>query len=141
MHTQTVEYEADGLHMLGHLVLDQAPSGGRRPGVLVFPEAFGLSAHAKQRAERLAALGYVALAGDLHGDQYLTKDLDEALGLIAPLRENPAGFSRGWCVVGVAGASGGRPRPHRGDRVLFRRNDGVGAGPLRRQGRRDGRLP
>ena len=90
MHTQTVDYTADGLHMLGHLAVDQAGSDGRRPGVLVFPEAFGLSAHAKQRAERLAALGYVALAGDLHGEQYLTKDLDEALGLIKPLRDDPA---------------------------------------------------
>ncbi len=88
-HTQTVEYQADGLAMLGHLALDEARPG-RRPGVLVFPEAFGLSAQAKHRAERLAELGYVALAGDLHGGQYLTKGLDEALGLINPLRENPA---------------------------------------------------
>ncbi len=90
MHTETVEYQADGLRMLGHLATDAAPSGGRRPGVLVFPEAFGLSVHAKQRAERLAGLGYVAMAGDLHGEQYLTKGLDEALGLIGPLREDPA---------------------------------------------------
>ena len=72
MHTQSVEYHADGLDMMGHLALDGRT--GRRPGVLVFPEAFGLGAHAKQRAERLAGLGYVALAGDLHGGQYVTRD-------------------------------------------------------------------
>ncbi len=88
MHTQTVEYEADGLAMLGHLALDEGRTG-RRPGVLVFPDALGLGTHAKQRAERLAELGYVALACDLHGGQYLTKGLDEALSLIGPLREDP----------------------------------------------------
>lgn len=90
MQTQTLEYQADGLNMKGHLALP-ASQDGRRPGVLVFPEAFGLSAHAKQRAERLAAeLGYVALAGDLHGEQYQTKGMEEALGLIGQLREAPA---------------------------------------------------
>ena len=68
--------------------LDDAKTG-RRPGVLVFPEAFGLGDHAKQRAERLAGMGYVAMAGDLHGQQYLTKGLEEAIGLIGPLREDP----------------------------------------------------
>ena len=88
MHTQTVEYQADGLAMLGHLAIDTGRTG-RRPGVLVFPEAFGLGEHAKERAERLAGLGYVAMAGDLHGGQYLTGGLEEAIGLIGPLRENP----------------------------------------------------
>ncbi len=89
VQTQTVAYEADGLRMEGHLALDTTQPG-RRPGVLVFPEAFGLGPHVKSRAERLAGLGYVAMAGDLHGGQYVTRDLDEALGLLAPLRENPS---------------------------------------------------
>ena len=54
----------------------------RRPGVLVFPEAFGLGDHAKSRAERLAGIGYVALACDLHGDGRLLHNLDEALALV-----------------------------------------------------------
>jgi dienelactone hydrolase len=89
MQIETVEYQADGLLMLGHLAFEPGDTT-RRPGVLVFPEAFGLSDHAKSRAERLAKLGYVALACDLHGEQYLTKTLDEALGLIGPLRADPA---------------------------------------------------
>ena len=89
VRTQMVEYQGDGLTMLGHLALDE-DRAGRRPGVLVFPEAFGLGAHAKQRAERLAELGYVAMAGDLHGQQYLAQGLEEAMGLLNPLRDNPA---------------------------------------------------
>jgi dienelactone hydrolase len=88
MQTETVEYEADGLHMLGHLAFDPKQSSPR-PGILVFPEAFGLGHHAISRAERLASLGYVALACDLHGERYLTKGLDEALGLLGPLRADP----------------------------------------------------
>lgn len=89
MHTQTLDYQADGLAMQGHLAFDPAGQG-RRPGVLVFPEAFGLGAHAKERAERLAGLGYVALAGDLHGGQYNAQSLDEALGLLQPMRDDPS---------------------------------------------------
>ncbi len=83
MLTRDLAYEADGLHMKGHLCL---PDGTPRGAVLVFPEAFGLAAHAKGRAERLAGLGYAALAGDLHGEQYVAPGLEEALGLLAPLR-------------------------------------------------------
>jgi dienelactone hydrolase len=88
MQTETLDYHADGLHMVGHLAFDPSQSG-KRPGILVFPEAFGLGAHAISRAERLAGLGYVALACDLHGEKYLARGLDEALGLLAPLRADP----------------------------------------------------
>jgi dienelactone hydrolase len=88
MPAQPLAYHADGLAMRGHL----AHPGGEtpRPGVLVFPEAFGLGTHAKSRADRLAGLGYVALAADLHGNQYNAAGLEEALALLAPLREHPA---------------------------------------------------
>lgn len=65
------------------------PAPGPRPGVLVFPEAFGLGDNAKSRVQRLAALGFVALACDLHGESRFIDDLDAALELLAPLFENP----------------------------------------------------
>jgi dienelactone hydrolase len=89
MQTQTVEYQADGLQMLGHLAYDPAQSG-RRPGVVVVPEVFGLGGHAKSRAERLAGLGYVALAADMHGQQHIAGSLNEALEMVAELRASPA---------------------------------------------------
>lgn len=54
MKTETLRYQADGLNMLGHLVLPDGVSGPR-PAVLVFPEAFGLGDHAKGRAEQIAS--------------------------------------------------------------------------------------
>src|SRR5918994_1515545 len=89
MQTQTLTYEADGLHMVSHLSFEEQKDG-RQPGVLVFPEAFGLGDHAKSRAERLAGLGYVALACDLHGDGRIVHELNTALELVGPLRAEPA---------------------------------------------------
>jgi dienelactone hydrolase len=43
--------------MQSHLYFDDNAPG--RPGVLVFPEALGLSQHAKNQAECLAGLGYI----------------------------------------------------------------------------------
>lgn len=87
MHRETLTYQADGLTMKGELF---APAGGgRQAGVLVFPEAFGLSEHAIGRAQRLAEAGYVALACDLHGEALLIDDLEKAIGAIKPLMAEP----------------------------------------------------
>jgi dienelactone hydrolase len=89
METETLTYEADGLRMIGQFFCEDG-GAGRRPGVLVFPEAFGLGDHARSRAQRLAGLGFAALACDLHGDGRVVSGLDEARGLLAPLRAAPA---------------------------------------------------
>ena len=88
MHHETLTYQADGLTMRSQLFFE--PASGPRAGVLVFPEAFGLGEHAVSRAERLAALGYVALACDLHGDGRVVDDLQQALGLLKPLYADPS---------------------------------------------------
>ena len=88
MHRETLTYEADSLTMKGELFFEEG--AGQRPGVLVFPEAFGLGEHAISRAERLAKAGYVALACDLHGDATLIDDLQAAIGMIKPLMEDPS---------------------------------------------------
>jgi dienelactone hydrolase len=86
MKTESVRYEADGLQMVGHFAWDDRATDPR-PAVLVFPEAFGLGDHAKQRAERLASeFGYAALACDLHGEQAVISDLAQVMPLLGPLR-------------------------------------------------------
>lgn len=47
----------------GHLVL---PESGRGPGLVVVQEIFGLTKYVKEVCERVAKLGYVALAPDLY---------------------------------------------------------------------------
>ncbi len=87
MQMEPVLYAADGLNMRSELFVGEGE--GRRPGVLVFPEAFGLSDHARGRAQRLAEMGYVAMACDLHGEALLEPDLNTAIGLITRLMEDP----------------------------------------------------
>ena len=60
-----IEYEADGLLMVGRLGIPDEP--GPRPGVLIAHEANGLDDVQKGRARQLADLGYVAFALDCHG--------------------------------------------------------------------------
>lgn len=88
MHHETLTYTADSLTMQSQLFFE--PGSGRRAGVLVFPEAFGLGDHAISRAQRLASLGYVALACDLHGEGAVIDDLPAAIALLQPLYAEPA---------------------------------------------------
>lgn len=78
MKSESIEYKDGEMTLRGFLAFDEQKSG-KRPGVLVMPEAFGLGIQAKGRAERLAALGYVALAGDPYGDGLELNDLQEAI--------------------------------------------------------------
>jgi len=89
MRTEILSYEADGLNMQASLYFEAGVSG-QRPGILVFPEAFGLGEHAKSRARKLAGLGYIALACDLHGESKVFDDLGAVMPLIGALREAPA---------------------------------------------------
>lgn len=50
----------------------------QRPGVLVFPEWWGLTDYAKARAQQLAQLGYVAMAVDVYGNGQTTEDPKQA---------------------------------------------------------------
>lgn len=83
MRHETLTYQADGLTMRSQLFFE--PALAPRAGVLVFPEAFGLGDHAVSRAKRLATMGYVGLACDLHGEGLVVDDLQQAIGLLQPL--------------------------------------------------------
>src|SRR5436190_20890680 len=63
---QEITYSADGVEMRG--VLATPDAGARGPAVLLAHEAPGLSEHCRDRARRLAELGYVAFALDAWGD-------------------------------------------------------------------------
>src|SRR5262245_12287264 len=87
--TKTVDYEHDGTKLKGFLAYDDATKD-KRPGVIVFPEWWGLNDYAKNRAKQLAEMGYVAFAADLYGNgQVIAVDHPEDAGKMAgALRAN-----------------------------------------------------
>ena len=63
---ENITYSDNGVTMNGYLVYD-ANKQGKRPGILVVHEWWGLNDYPKMRARKLAELGYVALAVDMYG--------------------------------------------------------------------------
>ena len=62
-----IDYSAgDGTVLKGYLATDPELKG-KRPGILVVHEWWGLNNYARKRADMLAALGYTALAVDMYG--------------------------------------------------------------------------
>jgi dienelactone hydrolase len=74
---KAVEYSAQGVMMKGYLAYD-ANIQGKRPGVLVVHEWWGLNDYARMRARMLAELGYTALAVDMYGDGKQAMHPDDA---------------------------------------------------------------
>jgi len=84
---KNLEYTNGKTKFIGYLA--GADGGaGRRPGIVVFPEAFGLGDHAKKRADRLAKLGYVALAADINGEGAMYNDMAQLGPVIQSLYDD-----------------------------------------------------
>lgn len=82
-----VDYRQGDTHLKGLMVFDNSVQTPR-PGVLVFPEWWGLNDYPKHRAEQLAQLGYVALAADMYGDGNVTENADDAGKLMNGVKGN-----------------------------------------------------
>ncbi len=85
VQTQTVIYKEGQVEAHSYLAWDDS-IGGKRPGVLVVPEWWGLNDYAKHRARMLARLGYVAMAVDIYGDGKTTVDPKQAGAWAGALR-------------------------------------------------------
>lgn len=81
--TRPIAYEHEGVPLEGWLAYDDAVTvAAKRAGVLVIHEWWGLNTFAKERAEALAALGYVAFALDMYG-RGVTADNPKRAGELA----------------------------------------------------------
>src|SRR5271170_2014346 len=76
---------ADGATTL-HGYLAHGETGGKRPGVIVVPEAPGLTEHAKRRVRMLSDLGYVAMGVDLYGNGRFIANMEEMMSTLTALR-------------------------------------------------------
>jgi dienelactone hydrolase len=89
MKTETIEYKDGTVTLRGFLAYNEKATG-KRPGVIVMPEVYGLNDHARLKAQKLADLGYVALAGDPHGNGAVHNELQEAMKVAGPLFAEPS---------------------------------------------------
>jgi dienelactone hydrolase len=85
--TKDVEYQFDGITFKGQLTWDDAIAG-KRPGVLVVHEWWGLDDYAKSRAKQLAGLGYVAFACDMYGNGQVAQHPTDAGKMASTVRKN-----------------------------------------------------
>jgi dienelactone hydrolase len=84
---QDVAYSAEGVVMKGYLAYDESMKG-KRPGVLVVHEWWGLNDYARSRARMLAELGYTALALDMYGEGKVAQHPDDAGKFSSALMKN-----------------------------------------------------
>jgi dienelactone hydrolase len=122
MQTTDIEYDFDGIRLVGELSVDDSRRG-TRPAILVSHEGNGLTDHARGRARALAELGYAAFAldyfgggqalpadqvgarfGELNGDRLRTRAIAQA-GLEVLLASEYADAGRvaaiGYCFGGT----------------------------------------
>ena len=93
--TKTVSYRQGDTQLRGYLAYDDSTTSDKKaPGVLVFPEWWGLSDFVKGRADALAKLGYVAFAADMYGDGQNTTDYHKAEALASAVAGKPVMMER-----------------------------------------------
>jgi dienelactone hydrolase len=88
--TKTISYRQGETELRGYLAYDDSVTSDKKaPGVLVFPEWWGMSSFVKGRADALAKLGYVAFAADMYGDGQVTTDHNKAKELASAVAGKP----------------------------------------------------
>lgn len=77
LKSREITYEVDGKSFTGYLAWDDAIKG-KRPGILVVHEWWGLNDYARKRADMLAKLGYTAFALNMYGTGKVAEHPDDA---------------------------------------------------------------
>lgn len=103
MHTTTLEYH-DGDTLLEAWVARPATEAATRPAVLICHAWAGRSAFECEKAEQLAALGYVGIALDNYGKGVLGSNNEENAALMTPFVQDRAKLRR-RLQAGLAAAS------------------------------------
>jgi dienelactone hydrolase len=86
---EPVTYKDGDTTMKGFVVYDDAKKG-KRPGILVVHEWWGITKHVREEARKLAAQGYTAFVADMYGDAKSADNPKDAGALAGAVRKNPA---------------------------------------------------
>lgn len=90
--TREIEYHQGDTVLRGLIAWDDA-ARGKRPGVLVVHEWWGLNDYARAQARRLAEAGYVGFAIDMYGNGKSTTHPQEAQGFMTDATKDPAALA------------------------------------------------
>jgi len=85
--SETITYEHNGQVLEGFLAYNDGIPG-KRPGVLVVHEWWGLNDYARSRVRQLARLGYVAFALDMYGKGMVTTHPSQAADWMNAISQN-----------------------------------------------------
>ena len=85
----SISYEIDGKKYKGFVTYNENQKG-KRPGIVVVHEWWGLNNYSRMRAKELAKLGYIALAADVYGNGQTANDPASAQALATPFYNNPS---------------------------------------------------
>jgi dienelactone hydrolase len=86
---EPVTYKDGETTMKGFVVYDDAKKG-KRPGIIVVHEWWGITKHIHSEARRMASLGYTAFIADMYGDAKTADNPKDAGALSGAVRKNPA---------------------------------------------------
>lgn len=84
---EDISYETDSTIMKGYIAHNEALEGSR-PGILVVHEWWGHDNFAREKADQLAELGYVALAVDMYGQGKQAEHPEEAMEFSSSVMKN-----------------------------------------------------
>ncbi|MGN6530312.1 MAG: dienelactone hydrolase family protein [Ginsengibacter sp.] len=85
----SINYEIDGKRYDGFIFYNEDQKG-KRPGIVVVHEWWGLTDYTRMRAKELAKLGYIALAADMYGNGQIAPDPKVAQELATPFYKDPS---------------------------------------------------
>ncbi|MEO7312256.1 MAG: dienelactone hydrolase family protein [Chitinophagaceae bacterium] len=86
--TADITYKVDSLNVKAFAAYDENLPG-KRPGILVVPEWWGVTDYTKNRAKQLAGMGYYAMVVDMYGNGKTGDDPKAAAALAMPYYINP----------------------------------------------------
>jgi len=81
IHTEYTTYSYENTKLNGYLAWNET-TYDKRPGILVFPEWWGMNEYIQKRTEQIAELGFVAMGVDMYGEGKTTDIPDQAGSLM-----------------------------------------------------------
>ncbi|HZM34407.1 MAG TPA: dienelactone hydrolase family protein [Burkholderiales bacterium] len=88
---EPVTYKDGDTTLKGFIVYDEARKG-RRPGIVVVHEWWGITQHTRDEARKFAEQGYTAFVADMYGDAKTADNPKDASGLMKGLMGDSAGM-------------------------------------------------